>query len=168
MKSVPKYYLIQKLLARKRMQNLGLRTIRGLIFVVVLLATEGTLWSYPEQVCFKDNCFEIELAKTPTERSQGLMFRKELNYNRGMLFVFEDEDIHSFWMKNTFIALDIVWLNKEKQVVYISNNVQPCNSDSCPLIDPEQKAMYVLELNAGVCESIGLRIGDTLSFNRSA
>jgi uncharacterized protein len=139
--------------------------MRSLIFIIVLLCVAVPIWSSPEEVCFKDSCFEVELVTTPAQRSQGLMFRRKLDHNKGMLFVFEEEDIHSFWMKNMFIALDMVWINKEKQVVYISKNVQPCKSDPCPQIHPEQKAIYVLEVNAGVCERIGLRVGDALSFD---
>jgi len=118
-----------------------------------------------DQVCFKDNCFKVELAKTDEERMQGLMFRKSLEKNRGMLFIFPGEGIYSFWMKDTLIPLDIIWINQNKEVVFISENTQPCKEDPCPLISPDKKAKYVLEINSGISKEIGLKVGDRLEFN---
>lgn len=120
--------------------------------------------SQEKQVCFKDNCFFVEIAGTFQERKKGLMFREYLEAKKGMLFVFEEEKEHSFWMKNTLIPLDIIWLNKEKEVVFIKRNIQPCKSGLCVRIKPDKKAKYVLELNAGTVEKIGLRVGEKLDF----
>ena len=92
------------------------------------------------------------------------MFREELDSNEGMLFIFNDEAAYSFWMKNTLIPLDIIWLNRGKEVVFISKNVQLCENDSCPLISSNKKALYVLELNAGMADKIGLNVGDKMRF----
>jgi uncharacterized membrane protein (UPF0127 family) len=92
------------------------------------------------------------------------MFCKKLAQNRGMFFVFNTEEERNFWMKNTLIPLDIIWINKDKEVVYIKNEAPPCNDTVCPIISPQAKAMYVLELNGGVCEKIGLKTGDKLDF----
>ncbi|MFC1646429.1 DUF192 domain-containing protein [Candidatus Omnitrophota bacterium] len=141
-----------------------MRIVLRLVFIFLVFIIAGPIWSYPEQACFKDSCFELELANTPEQRDQGLMFRRELGDNKGMLFVFEGESTHCFWMKNTLIPLDIIWLNKDREVVYILRDAQPCKSSSCPKMCPEEKAMYVLEVNAGVCDGLGLRSGDTLSW----
>lgn len=117
-----------------------------------------------QQVCFTDNCFWVELAITPGERTDGLMFRKYMPEDRGMLFLFPDEDNHSFWMKNTLIPLDIIWIGRDKKVVFIKPYAQPCASRYCPVITPDKKAKYVLEVNGGICEKIGLKIDDTLDF----
>jgi len=117
------------------------------------------------QVCFKDNCFAVELAKTPEQQSQGLMFRETLAANQGMLFIFKEEGIYPFWMKNTLIPLDIIWLDKNKSVVFISENTQSCEKDICPSIYPTGQTQYVLELNGGTAKKIGLSVGDNLSFN---
>jgi len=116
------------------------------------------------KVCFENECFYVEIADTEEERSQGLMFRENLEKNRGMLFIFEKEDEYPFWMKNTLIPLDIVWINKEKEVVFIGRNIQPCEKGECPTVMPGEKAKYVLEINAGTTEGIGLEIGDILDF----
>jgi hypothetical protein len=90
------------------------------------------------------------------------MFREHLAGKEGMLFIFEKEDIYSFWMKNTLIPLDIIWLNKEGRAVFIKKNAQPCSLEICPGIVPDATALYVLEINAGKAEEIGLKIGEQL------
>lgn len=118
------------------------------------------------QVCFQDNCFEVEIARTFSEQKMGLMFRKNLAIDEGMLFVFNEEKEHSFWMKDTFIPLDIIWLNEKKEIVFISKNNQPCLSEPCPIIKPTKKARYVLEINSGLADKIGLKEGDKAFFQR--
>jgi hypothetical protein len=115
-------------------------------------------------VCFKNHCFNTELAVSPQERKRGLMFRKYLPPRNGMLFVFEEELPHGFYMKNTFIALDIIWLNSKKEVVFIKKNFQPCETDPCPVICPNANAKYVLELNAGMIDNMGLKPDDKFNF----
>lgn len=115
--------------------------------------------------CFQNNCFELEIAQTPSERAKGLMFRESLDTNKGMLFVYKQEGIYPFWMKNTLIPLDIVWINQNQEVVYINTNTQPCISDPCPSYNPNTNALFVLEINAGVSDSIGLKPGDKLLFS---
>lgn len=116
------------------------------------------------KVCFNDYCFFVEIAKTQEERENGLMFCKELPQSQGMLFIFEQEDIYSFWMKNTLIPLDMIWLDKNKKVVFIKESAMPCGQELCETIIPQAKALYVLEINVGKSEDIGLRVGDSLSF----
>ncbi len=115
-------------------------------------------------VCFKKNCFKLEVADTPEERRKGLMFRRSLDKNKGMLFVFKEEGIYPFWMKNTKIPLDIIWLDKEKRVIFIKNNALPCDGKGCALIYPDRKAMYVLEINANMAKSKGIHINDKADF----
>ena len=119
-----------------------------------------------------ENCFYVELAQTAAQRDKGLMYRKELDRNRGMLFIFsaeggsasggDKEGNYPFWMKNTLIPLDIVWINNNNKVVFIANNVQPCRSLVCPSVNPKIDVKYVLEINAGLCEEMGLKLGDRL------
>jgi len=134
------------------------------IICIFILSTAGITHSKQKQVCFKENCFSVELADSLYEHSRGLMFRKQLNLDKGMLFIFKEENKHSFWMKNTLIPLDIIWINKDKKVVFISRNAQPCKKDACPLIPPDKKAQYVLELNGGISDKIGLKVGDKIIF----
>ncbi len=113
-----------------------------------------------EQVCFKDKCFEIEIADTSAIRQQGLMFRKELPQDKAMLFVFEKEGIYSFHMRNVNFLLDIVWLDKNKEIVFIKINALPEEKN----IVPNKKAKYVLEFNAGIIELLGAGVGDEFIF----
>ncbi|HIH36825.1 MAG TPA: DUF192 domain-containing protein [Methanocellales archaeon] len=108
----------------------------------------------------KDNCFYVELAATPDDRTLGLMFREHLDPDKGMLFIFEEEGVRPFWMKNTLTPLDIIWISEDQEVVFISKNTQPCKTDICPGINPGKKAKYVLELNGGISDKIGLSVGD--------
>jgi len=143
-----------------------------LIFAFLLLIMSVSLIIFvvknnPEEnkVCFKDICFYVELAETQKERTQGLMFRESLDLNKGMLFIFEEEGEPSFWMKNTLIPLDIIWISKDKEVVFAERNVQPCTRENCEMISPDRKAKYVLEINAGITDKIDLKIGDRLVFD---
>lgn len=120
--------------------------------------------------CYNNFCFALELAITSEKIETGLMFREKLEKNSGMLFIFPKEDVYAFWMKNTLIPLDIIWLDKNKTVLYISKNNQPClpvqagNELDCLIIDPGIFAKYVLELNAGAVEQIGLQEGVDMLF----
>jgi hypothetical protein len=146
---------------------------KKLIFIIIIfvaiLAIIFVIRKNKKQnrVCFKDNCFDVELAITDEEQMRGLMFRNYLDPKRGMLFVFGGESESSFWMKNTLIPLDIIWINENKEVVFISENTQPCKEDFCPTINPNQKAKYVLEINAGISKEIGLKVGDELEISLS-
>jgi uncharacterized membrane protein (UPF0127 family) len=117
------------------------------------------------QVCFGGTCFQVELALTPEQQSQGLMNRTHMDADKGMLFIFPQDGIYPFWMKNTLIPLDIIWLDSNGTVVFISKNAQPCGPVVCPTINPGKNAKYVLEINGGTAERIGLKIGDRLTFD---
>ena len=132
--------------------------------IIILFVKEKN--SGLRQVCVKNTCFNAEIAKTYFERGRGLMFRKSLAEKSGMLFVFEKSDFYPFWMKNTFIALDIIWISEDKKVVFIYKNAQPCVSGAiCENINPQAPASYVLEINAGEADRAEISIGDSVSFN---
>jgi uncharacterized membrane protein (UPF0127 family) len=105
-----------------------------------------------------------ELAVTDEERSRGLMFRERILPDQGMLFVFEEEDVHGFWMKNTLIPLDMLWLDSEKRVIHIEADVPPCREEPCPTYGPDRPARYVLELKAGQAAANGIQLADRLQF----
>ncbi len=133
----------------------------AIVAVATTILTKGKL----DRVCFQNHCFNVELAKTAEEKSRGLMFRKNLDSNKGMLFVFKKEGDYAFWMKNTLIPLDIIWINENKEAVFISQNTPPCPEESpCLYIIPNKNAKYVLEINGGAAEKIGLKIGDKMTF----
>jgi len=131
-----------------------------IIIVSVIISTQTKV---PKQACFQETCFQLEIAQTPEARIQGLMFRDYLLENSGMLFIFQKPQIHNFWMKNTLIPLDIIWLDKNSKVIYIQT-LQPCQEQTCPSYGPNQDSKYVLELNAGTAEKINLKIGDKIGF----
>jgi uncharacterized membrane protein (UPF0127 family) len=106
---------------------------------------------------------EAELAYTDETRMKGLMFRETLPEDGGMLFIFPYMDLHSFWMKNTLIGLDIIWLNDKKEIVYFTT-AQPCTEDPCASYGPMQKAKYVLEVNEGFAKKHSLKVGTRLEF----
>lgn len=105
-----------------------------------------------------------EVADTPAKRASGLMFRDRLAPDKGMLFVFEEAGEWRFWMKNTKIALDILWLGPDKQIVYIEENVPGCRQDPCPEYKSNKEALYVLELPAGTVKREKLAKGMKLQF----
>ncbi|MEN6310530.1 MAG: DUF192 domain-containing protein [Acidobacteriota bacterium] len=105
-----------------------------------------------------------ELAVTEAERARGLMFREKIQPDEAMLFVFDSEDLHAFWMKNTLIPLDMLWLDGARRVIHIASDVPPCQEDPCPSYGPDTPASYVLELKAGKAAAEGLKVGDRLQF----
>ena len=116
------------------------------------------------QVCFDDQCIRAEVVQTLEARGRGLQFRESLGQDRGMLFIFSASRPHSFWMKNTLIPLDIIWMDHNRRIVFIASNVLPCKTEQCPVYAPGRNAAYVLEVNAGVAVEFGLNIGDQAVF----
>jgi uncharacterized membrane protein (UPF0127 family) len=110
---------------------------------------------------------QAELADTVPKRATGLMFREALPHKHGMLFLFTEEQEWSFWMKNTRIPLDIIWMDKTKQIVHVEQNVPICTrtDDSCPNYKPTRPALYVLEMAAGSAEVLNLHRGVRLKFD---
>jgi uncharacterized protein len=106
--------------------------------------------------CFSDNCIEVEIADTKEKQRQGLMFRNEVSSNSGMLFLFENEGVHSFWMKNVDVSLDIIFLDSSFKVVHIANAVL-C-SDECVLYEYNSK--YVIEVKEGFARDNNINVGD--------
>jgi uncharacterized protein len=104
-----------------------------------------------------------EIADSSEERAQGLMNRKFLAINGGMLFVFPELETVKFWMKNTYVALDMVFINEQYQIVDIAANAEPLNESKT--YGPESAIKYVLEVNAGFVEQNNYSIGDKLSIN---
>ena len=117
------------------------------------------------RACINNNCFDVEIAETSAERMKGLMNRESLDENSGMFFIFDKEKEYSFWMKNTLIPLDIIWLNKDMEIVHIEKNVQPCEEDPCQRYTPSKPAKYVLELNAGQVDKNNIEVENNLIFN---
>ena len=105
-----------------------------------------------------------DLVKTEEDRMRGLMFRKTLNEDQGMLFVFVSEGLYSFWMKNMNFAIDILWLDRHKRIIHLEREVPPCEKEPCPSYAPRVPAKYVLELKAGSIEKRKLKLYDRIDF----
>ncbi len=106
---------------------------------------------------------KIDLALTAEERFRGLSGRESLKENEGLLFVFEREGAHSFWMKDMKFPIDIIWINKEMKVVFVKEKALP---ESYPeSFSSEKDAKYVLEVSSGFSEKNNLKVGDTVLFD---
>jgi uncharacterized membrane protein (UPF0127 family) len=112
-------------------------------------------------VCFDDSCVEVELATTYGEMIVGLMNRVNLSENRGLLLVFDDENIHKVWMKNMLISLDVIWFDDKGMVIHIDKNVVPCDR-YCQPFGPESYSKFVLEVNGGYADRHNINIGDNV------
>jgi len=134
----------------------------GLVFIIVIISELVCLAEQDSRVCFRKKCFSVEQAVNPSQRHKGLMNRAKLEKNKGMLFVYDQEGKHGFWMKNVKIPLDIIWINQDKEVVFIKENFLPCLEKNCPAVNPKKPAKYILELNAGTVDSLGLKPKDKL------
>jgi uncharacterized membrane protein (UPF0127 family) len=108
----------------------------------------------------------LELAATLEETTTGLMFRPSLPENRGMLFLFDEPRFPAFWMKNTLIPLDLVFLDGSGKIVDVIADVQPCAAEPCPRYPPSSPALAVLEIAAGGAAAHGLEAGAVILFER--
>jgi len=105
--------------------------------------------------------FDIEIADNDYETQTGLMHRKSMAKTNAMLFIFNTVQMRSFYMKNTYIPLDIIYLNKDKIIVSIQRDAKPLDETTLP---SEFPAQYVLEINAGLSQSLNIEIGDRMDF----
>lgn len=107
---------------------------------------------------------DVEFAEDDYERETGLMHRSSLQDSQGMLFIFEQEEQRAFYMKNTLIALDIIYLNRDGVIVSFAENAKPEDETSLPSTVPAQ---YVLEINGGLSEDWVLEIGDRVEWEKN-
>ena len=117
------------------------------------------------RVIFPDNfAVQVEIAADDATRTQGLMYRDQLANDRGMIFLFAQSGDYPFWMKNTLIPLDMIWIDDQKKIVHVAHDVPPCKADPCPSYPPGANSRYVLEVAAGVAARHNLANGQTLRF----
>ena len=121
--------------------------------------------SHTNQVCFDKECFAVEIVADRESISKGLMHRESLSEKTGMLFAFPKPGVHHFWMKNTLIPLDIIWIDSTRHIIHIEHNVPPCTKDPCPSYGIEKVSAYVLEINAGEVKKLDLKVGDKANFD---
>jgi len=112
--------------------------------------------------------YQVELALDDASRARGLMFREHMPEDYGMLFIHDRLEPQAYWMKNTKIALDILYFDAERKLVSQQRDVPPCTAgDACPSYPSYRPARYVLELNAGQAALLGLSNGEGLMFSPS-
>jgi uncharacterized protein len=109
----------------------------------------------------QETIFQVEIANTPEKREIGLMYRKELEPGRGMIFIFPRQLPQSFWMKNTPLPLDMIFISREMKIVGIVEQAVPFSLDPRGVSTPSQ---FVLEINAGLAKRYGIRPGDQVRF----
>ena len=110
-----------------------------------------------------------DIAATDEQRTNGLSVKDRLDENEAMLFVFDYEALHTFWMKNMKFPIDIIWIDSDKTVVYIEHNVEPCSSDIfCPVFRPDHDSLYVLETIGGFAEMHDIVKGTIVEFELAA
>ncbi len=134
------------------------------LFVLLILIVNIAYAKTCKIVKINGVTIKAEIASTPREKARGLMFREKLAGDEGMLFIYQKEGIYQFWMKNTKIPLDIIWIDKDKKIVFIKKDARPC-ATSCELFSSGINSKYVLEVNSGFSEKNGLKIGDIAEFN---
>ena len=110
---------------------------------------------------YKDVYFNVEIARKKIDRDKGLMFRKNLKLDKGMLFIFPNESKVSMWMKNTLVPLDIIFISKNYKIVDIINNAKAMSKD---ILTSKVKAKYALEINAGLVKKLNIKIGNNIYF----
>jgi len=140
------------------------KIVMFLIVASLFLSCSSGIEAKQDRVCFDKTCFDVEIMKTSEELMRGMQHRDHLGSDSGMLFVMPNNDRYRFWMKETLIPLDIIWLDYTREVVYIESNVHPCEKDPCPSYGSDDISSYVLELNAGRAKEAGLKVGDKAKF----
>jgi len=139
------------------MKNKILFILIFLIFITSCTTYETILINTGEEVIE----LKVEIADTPEKREKGLQFRKHLDENSGMLFAFNSDASYNFWMKNTLIPLDIIFLSKDLDIVEIIH-AEPCEEEPCETYSTEKYSRYVLEVNGNFTTNNNIKIGDNI------
>ncbi len=146
----------------KRNKSPGQR-IKVCFFILLFTFSVAHSESLPKiPLYLKGKMIQVEVARTPEERAVGLMGRKHLEKEEGMLFIFEEEGYHSFWMKDTLIPLSIAFIDREGRIVKITD-MKPLTLTSHP---PPQPILYALEMNQGWFSKNGIKVGDIVRFSK--
>ena len=138
---------------------------RSFILLSCWLAALATVPAFAldsQRVTVGPAAFQVEIAQTPQERERGLMYRRELPRDQGMLFV-QSPGPAVFWMKNTYIALDLLYFDANGWLSQIEASAPPCATPTCPLYPSDtSEVRYILEINAGEAARRGIQVGDRL------
>ncbi len=134
------------------------------LFVVVAVTLIGflTTLNYQSKVVVKGKTYIVDVSDTAYTKMKGLSGRESLSQNHGMIFMFENEDKHGFWMKDMNFSIDIIWIDKNFVVNHIEKDVSPQTYPK--VFYPDAPSLYVLELASGQADLLGLKVGDTVDF----
>jgi hypothetical protein len=127
----------------------------------ILFNKQGKLWFIGDNKNDTTVTIDIEIADDEAKREQGLMYRQSMDENQGMLFIFDESSPRYFWMKNTYISLDIIYIDENFKIVSIQKTALPRSEESLP---SEKPAKYVVEVNAGFTDKYKIKKGDKISF----
>ena len=139
-----------------------MRTAATLAFAALIGTLSGCAAAEPK-VTLKGETYAVEIADDMQEQARGLMFRREMPADRGMLFVYESAQPQAFWMKNCYIPLDILFFDQDAKFINGHYGVPICSNEPCPSYSANAPARYVLELNANVGRALDLKPGDPLT-----
>ncbi len=140
-----------------------------LILIALLLTLGISGCADPNAIVVKsasgDHRFNVEIADDVSEQMRGLMGRESLEKDAGMIFIFPDEKVRGFWMKDTLIPLDIISIDANFTIIDINKNTQPCSSENfCRIYYSKKPAKYVLEINGGLSDKLGISLGDKVKY----
>jgi hypothetical protein len=137
--------------------------------ILILLALLFSCAAGGNAVSVKGRVFSAEIARTPRQLADGLMFRKEIGRDACMIFLHDADGYHSVWMKNCLVCLDVVWVNGLGVVVEIEQNVPPCPADAadCPSYGGRVPSRHFVEFAAGTVSDLGIQPGDQIGWNLS-
>ena len=139
------------------------RRIESVLFILMVFPALGAAQGLPRVPLYlKHTEIQVEVAKTPEEREKGLMGRMHLGENEGMLFIFEKEGYHGFWMKNTLLPLSIAFIDRECRIVAITD-MEPLTLEAHP---PPKPVLYALEMRKGWFLANGVKAGDSIRFSK--
>ncbi|MEM6805481.1 MAG: DUF192 domain-containing protein [Bacteroidota bacterium] len=125
---------------------------------------EGTLSLLSPDGSNTIRTLDIEIADDAATIEVGMMYRRKMSDKQGMLFIFNQEKPQSFWMKNTYISLDLIFIGTDRRIVSIQKNAEPLSEKSLPSTGPAQ---YVLEVIGGFCDKFGVKAGDLVEFEKN-
>lgn len=137
--------------------------MRFVVLLAVLLLTMVGCRADEPWVEVGGKRYFVQIADDDQERAQGLMFVDSMPHDEGMLFIFRTMQPRAFWMRNTRIPLDILYLDDELRIVAWSLDTPPCRTRNCPNYPSGRPAQYVLEVNAGEIEALDVDIGDRMT-----
>jgi len=154
------------------MQSAKIKKIKSALSLVAFVVIVGSAFGVSailsqnkyKTVEVAGHTLKVEVADEDEERRRGLCCRDSLNSDSGMLFVYDEPGFYPFWMKDTRIPLDIIWVSSSKKIVHIEESVLPSSYPSQSFVSPKP-AQYILETNASWAEVNDITIGDTVQFN---